>query len=63
MASSDDALRCPASFLPCMSVITRSSGCIMPLLMAVGEVSTRRESSRTLMLPSVAETKPRWCTQ
>src|SRR5712692_35649 len=59
MASSEEGFRWPLSLRPRRSVMTRSSGVIMPLLMAVGEVSTRCGSSRTEMLPSVEATKPR----
>ncbi len=41
MASSDEALHRPPIFRPWRSVMTRSSGTIMPLHIAVGEVRTR----------------------
>src|SRR5271166_6358808 len=57
MANSDDGERRPESRLPLRSVITRSSGLIMPLQMAVGDVKIREESRRTEIFPSVAATK------
>src|SRR5580704_1147058 len=54
MASSDDALRSPATCRPSISMITRSSGESIPLFMHVGVLSIRSSSRRTERLPSHA---------
>ena len=59
MASSEEGLRRPESLLPSRSVITRSSGVIIPFEILVGEVNTRRGSRRSEMFPSVEATYPR----
>src|ERR1700720_2491195 len=54
MASSDDALRSPATCRPSISMITKSSGESIPLFMHVGVVSIRSSLRRTDKLPSHA---------
>src|SRR5580658_3754604 len=59
MASSEEALRAPATCRPSRSMMTRSSGVSIPLFMHVGVVRTRSSSSRTERLPSHATIYPR----
>src|SRR5579859_22675 len=59
MANSEEGLRRPEILFPVLSVMTSSSGDIMPLEMPVGEVSTRLEPRRREIFPSVAAMKLR----
>src|SRR5512146_523332 len=62
IAISLETSRNPSNLRPCMSTTTRSSTVIMPLHRQVGVASTRRSSSRTEILPSVAATNPLSCS-
>src|SRR5271166_4286651 len=62
MAISLDASREPATLLPRWSTTTRSSGSINPLLITVGVQRRWPFSRRTDRLPSVAATRPVWCS-
>src|SRR5215469_13464415 len=59
MPASEEILRSPCSWRPSMSMMTRSSGDIMPLLRQVGVVRMRSPSRRTEMFPSPATMWPR----
>ena len=59
IGSSEEGLRRPDTFFPSMSVITISSGVIMPLQIPVGDVKMCCVSSRTDKFPSMDATYPR----